>query len=266
MPLTGSETENVVRMANDPRGRHNRSMSQPQGKFPAAVDADIEDVTRALSQWSGVTAQAEPKNRRGLRTRQHLLDSATRALVRRGYVDCAVEDILQEADVSRGTFYAHFKSKKAVFAAIIERSIESRLTSTDVSELDVPLVRDRIEASVRKFLDSFRQTMGLSLVIEQVAHHDPTFRTVRLLIRDSFARRIAKGIRRQQARGIADPEVDPAEAGLAIVSMMTYFAQTELGWRGRQPSEEMVDLLTRFWVRGISLKEDATVDPRPEQQ
>ncbi|GAA2093203.1 hypothetical protein GCM10009823_11360 [Brevibacterium salitolerans] len=249
----------VPEMATRGQGRHNRRMNQALGKFPAAVDADIEDVRFALSVWSGVSDPAEPKNKRGMRTRQHLLDAGTRALIRHGYVDCAVEDVLQEADVSRGTFYAHFKSKKALFAAIIERSIASRLTSTDVSEMDVPLIRDRIEASVRKFLDSFHQTLGLSLVIEQVAHHDESFRRVRLLIRDSFARRIAKGIRRQQAQGSADPEVDPAEAALAIVSMMSYYAQTELGWRGRQPSEEMVDLLTRFWVKGISLREDAPV-------
>jgi hypothetical protein len=100
------------------------------------------------------------------------------------------------------------------------------------------------------------------MVIEQVAHLDPTFREIRLIIRDSFARRIARGIRRQQAAGIADPAIDPAEAGVAIVSMMTSFAQTEMGWRERQPSEEMVDLLTRFWVRGIGLDEHAQLTPR----
>jgi AcrR family transcriptional regulator len=230
-------------------------------KFPAAVDADVDDVIRALSAWSGATEQPAPKNKRGERTRLQLIESATRAFIRQGYVDCSVEDIIQEADISRGTFYAHFKSKKAVFAAIIGQSIEGRLTATDVSHVDVPLVRDRIELSVRLFLDSFHRAQGLSMVIEQAAYHDPSFRRIRLIIRDSFARRIAKGIRRQQARGIADAEIDPAEAGLAIVSMMTYYAQTELGWRDRQPSEEMVELLTRFWVRGIGLQEDAPVSP-----
>lgn len=226
--------------------------------FPAAVDTDVDDIVRALSVWSGAVAQPEPKNIRGVRTRKLLLDAATVALIRKGYVDCAVEDILQEADVSRGTFYAHFKSKKAVFAAIIARSIEDRLKATDVSEMDRPLVRDRIEESIRRFLDSFWKSRGLSLVIEQAAHHDPSFREIRLRIRDSFARRIAKGIRRQQAYGLADPMVDPAEAGLAIVSMLTHYAQIELGWRERPPSEEMVDLLTRFWIRGIGLHEESS--------
>lgn len=232
-------------------------------RFPAAVDADIEDITRALGAWSEVVAAPAPKNKRGERTREHLLDSAAAAFVRLGYVNCAVEDILQEADVSRGTFYAHFKSKKAIFAGVISRSLEGRLKGTDVSDADTPLVRDRVEESVRRFLDSYWRTRGLSLVIEQVANHDPSFREIRLTIRDSFAKRIAKGIRRQQARGIADPTVDPAEAGLAIVSMLTHFAHTELGWRQRQPSEEMVELLTRFWVRGIGLDEAAPV-ARPD--
>ncbi|MGH3353773.1 MAG: TetR/AcrR family transcriptional regulator [Nocardioides sp.] len=231
-------------------------------RFPEAVDADIEDITRALSVWSGVGAAPTPKNVRGVRTRQHLLKAATEAFIRLGYLSCSVEDILQEADVSRGTFYAHFKSKKAIFAAVIEESLDSRLRGTAVSEVDVPLVRDRIEESVRRFLDSYWRGRGLSMVIEQVANTDPSFRDIRLIIRDSFARRIAKGIRRQQARGIADSTVDPAEAGLVIIAMMTNFAHTELGWRERRPSEEMVDLLTRFWVQGIGLDETAPVISR----
>ena len=231
-------------------------------RFPAAVDADVDDIVQALSAWAGASPQPAPKNKRGERTREQLLDAGTRAFVRNGYVDCAVEDIIQEADISRGTFYAHFKSKKAIFAAIISRSLEARLTSTDVRDIDVPLVRDRVEASVRKFLDSYRRSVGLSMVIEQAAYHDPSFRQIRLIIRDSFSRRIAKGIRRQQARGIADPEIDPAEAGLAIVSMMTYYASTEIGWRGRTPSEEMVELLTSFWIRGVGLDETAEVKKR----
>jgi AcrR family transcriptional regulator len=225
------------------------------------VDTDVDDIVRALSVWSGVVAQPEPKNIRGVRTRQHLLDAATAAFIRKGYVHCAVEDILQEADVSRGTFYAHFKSKKAVFAAIIALSIEDRLKVTDVSEMDGGLVRDRIEESVRRFLDSYWKSRGLSLVIDQAAHHDPSFREIRMRIRDSFAHRIAKGIRRQQASGLADPLVDPAEAGLAIVSMLTHYAQTELGWRERRPSEEMVELLTRFWTNGIGLHEEPSSVP-----
>lgn len=241
---------------------HNETMSQAQEKLTSAVDADIEDVIRALHEWSGETIPGDPKNKRGKRTRVLLMNAAIQAMVGHGYVDCTVEDILLEAGVSRGTFYAYFRSKKAVFAAAVENSIENRLTSTDVSDIEVRLVRDKVEASVRKFLELSGRSQGLALVMEQVAHLDPSFRTVRLLIRDSFARRIAKGIRRQQARGIADPEVDPAEAGLAIVSMMTHYSYTELAWRERRPTEEMVDLLTRFWVKGISLDETAEVKPR----
>lgn len=239
----------------------NQVRSEPTVRFPEAVDADIENITRALAQWSDSVAAPSPGNKRGERTRQHLLESATETFMRLGYLNCSVEDILQEANVSRGTFYAHFKSKKAVFAGVVERSLESRLKSTNVSDLDVPLVRDRIEASVRRFLDSYWQSRGLSLVIEQVTNSDPAFREIRLAIRDSFARRIAKGIRGQQARGIADPTVDPVEAGLAIIGMLTQFAHTELGWRARRPTEEMVDLLTRIWVRGIGLDESAPVLP-----
>lgn len=235
-------------------------------RLPGAVDADIHDITRALVTWTDAPPAPEPKNKRGVRTRQHLLDAAKSAFIGLGYVNCSVEDILAEADVSRGTFYSHFKSKKAIFAAVVELSLEGRMKSTTVSDSEATLVVERIEESVRRFLDSFWQNRGLSQVIEQVTNHDPSFRDIRLIIRDSFARRIATGVRRQQARGIADLDVDPAEAGLMIVAMLSNYAQTELGWRQRHPNEEMVALLTQFWVRGIGLDATAPVASRSTQQ
>lgn len=57
---------------------------------------------------------------RGLRreTRRTILVAAGRVFGRLGYAGTRVEDILQEADVSRATFYKLFDSKEAVFLAI----------------------------------------------------------------------------------------------------------------------------------------------------
>lgn len=50
-------------------------------------------------------------DRRARRTRKALHDALMRLVMRSGYDDLTVQDILDEADVGRSTFYAHFKSK-----------------------------------------------------------------------------------------------------------------------------------------------------------
>ncbi len=56
-------------------------------------------------------------------TRQRLLDSALRVFLKKGYADTRVEDISEEAAVTRGAFYHYFASKKAVYYALLDERL-----------------------------------------------------------------------------------------------------------------------------------------------
>jgi len=55
-------------------------------------------------------------------TREHLFTQAMRLFEERGYEAVAVEDIVREAEVARGTFYFHFPKKEDVLLELIARS------------------------------------------------------------------------------------------------------------------------------------------------
>jgi AcrR family transcriptional regulator len=57
---------------------------------------------------------------RGAATREHLIEVATKLFAERGYEDTSIETVLQEASVSRGSLYHHFKNKEALFEAVLE--------------------------------------------------------------------------------------------------------------------------------------------------
>jgi AcrR family transcriptional regulator len=57
---------------------------------------------------------------RGAATREHLVDVATRLFAERGYEETSIETVLEEASVSRGSLYHHFKNKEALFEAVLE--------------------------------------------------------------------------------------------------------------------------------------------------
>jgi AcrR family transcriptional regulator len=76
-----------------------------------------------------VTASASGVDRRVQRTRQ-LIDQATREVVReKGFKATRVRDIVDRANISRGTFYAHYADKYALADALIRA--EFRRTVTD---------------------------------------------------------------------------------------------------------------------------------------
>ncbi|MDQ1305168.1 MAG: hypothetical protein QG671_998 [Actinomycetota bacterium] len=62
--------------------------------------------------------QRQSRNRASQDSRTAILAGAGRAFGRLGYGTCRVEDIIEEAGVSRGTFYKFFDSKEAVFESI----------------------------------------------------------------------------------------------------------------------------------------------------
>lgn len=53
-------------------------------------------------------------------TIRKLLEIARRHFTERGYADTALEDIVLEAQLTRGALYHHFRSKKGLFRAVLE--------------------------------------------------------------------------------------------------------------------------------------------------
>ena len=53
-------------------------------------------------------------------TRARILEAAIRLFSNRGYNKARVDDICAEAGVSKGAFYHHFKSKQALFLALLD--------------------------------------------------------------------------------------------------------------------------------------------------
>lgn len=217
--------------------------------------AEIAMFLDALSRWTDAKSKAAPVYKRGINTRSQIVEAARRAFVRMGYIDTSVEDVLLEAGISRATFYSHFRSKKAVFASVLEEHVRGRLSQTNVTNQSKADYREKVTETIERFVNNYTNTQDLSMVIEQVAHYDEDFRVIRLVIRDLFVDRIARGIRRQQASGNVEEELNAREAATLILSMMTNIAQVEIGWKKRKPTAELIEMMTNFWCSGIGWTE-----------
>jgi AcrR family transcriptional regulator len=53
--------------------------------------------------------------------RNEILDAAERLVTTKGYEQMAIQDILDELQISKGAFYHYFDSKQALLSAVIER-------------------------------------------------------------------------------------------------------------------------------------------------
>lgn len=69
------------------------------------------------------TASENRAQRRASRTRSRLTQAALAMFARKGVGGTTIEDITEQADVGKGTFYRHFASKEALLEAILEQSL-----------------------------------------------------------------------------------------------------------------------------------------------
>ena len=80
-------------------------------------------------------------------TKRKLFESAQKLFVERDFTEVSVDNIVEEAGVSKGTFYVHYESKDALIASII----------SDYAS--------RIDLNYKAFLDSLPPSMPASDVL-----------------------------------------------------------------------------------------------------
>lgn len=197
-----------------------------------------------------------PATERGLRTRSALVTAARTVFERQGYLDSRLIDITREAKCSAGTFYTYFSSKEEIFAAVLE------IAQEDMMHPGMPHVADEddpaaiVEASNRAYFEAYRRNAKLMGLLEQVAHVDPEFRTLRQKRGDAFIRRNARSIADLQSRGLADAEIDPLLASRALSGMISRLA---FGWfvggDGGEGADldELIATATRLWVNALRI-------------
>jgi hypothetical protein len=112
----------------------------------------------------------------------------------------------------------------------------------------------RIELANRRFLEAYRRERAMYAVIEQMASLNEESGRIRRNMRSLFVRRAARGIRRLQEEGFADPNLDPDYAASALGSMIDNFAYVWHVLGEPYEEERAVATLTRLYAQAIGLR------------
>ena len=191
---------------------------------------------------------------KGLRTRTRLLEGARSAFEKKGsYVETRISDIVKESGVAYGSFYTYFGSKEALFYELaVEVVHEMYVEGTSRYRGDNPL--ERIDASNRQFLDSYRRHAAMMTIIEQAAALYPEFRALRRRLRQGFVDRIVANFERLSKAGRMDTSIDPAIAAHALVSMTDNFGYLWFVLGESFDDELALSTLTQLWGNSLGLR------------
>jgi AcrR family transcriptional regulator len=83
----------------------------------------------ATNTEAGAPARTTRTQKRVMRTRHRLLTTALKLCAAQGIDATSIEQITEEADLGKGTFYRHFQSKQAMLVALAEETVSKLVQS-----------------------------------------------------------------------------------------------------------------------------------------
>jgi AcrR family transcriptional regulator len=168
--------------------------------------------------------------------RAQLIDLGARMLAERPLEQISVEDIADQAGVSRGLLFHYFASKSEFHLAIVRHSSEQMLQRTEPSESDDPMLTLRsVLASYVDYVTEKRNTY-VSL-LRGTASGDPQMREVFEQTRDIMAKRTLDQL--PKIGLTRTPQVE-----LAVRGWIAFVEEATISWL-RAPAitrEELIDL------------------------
>ena len=119
-----------------------------------------------------------PRSQRKAETRRRLLDAAAKVFAAKGYRGAAIDDVAEEAGYTKGAVYAHFRTKEALYLALIREQDLSSLAAAEALFAAEPDPDRRLAAMNERAAAQLRDRDLLMLGYEMVSHaaRDPKLR------------------------------------------------------------------------------------------
>jgi AcrR family transcriptional regulator len=160
-------------------------------------------------------------------TRRALLDAAAKLIAERGYSATTVDDVVAASQLSKGTFYWHFKRKEDLLLAVLEERIDRPLRELierlQTASADEDMSREASRLFLR-LMDPRRETVLLDHEYRALAMRDARIRTRyrrrQRALRDALAAGLDARARRLGAPAFSIPTTDVATAYLNLGSSL----------------------------------------------
>ena len=158
------------------------------------------------------------------RTRERLLQAASREIYRSGFQSASLDKILASSGVTKGALYYHFDSKEALGYAVIEEVIAPDVHGKWVRPFQN--VKDPIDALIGAVQRvpvrpaDVRGGCQLNNLAQEMSPLDAGFRKRLAIIFDAWRKAVASVLREGQIHGSVRRDVEPTDAAGVLIAMV----------------------------------------------
>lgn len=184
---------------------------------------------------------------RAVDTAERLRAAAREVFRELGYAAARVEDIVNRAGVSHGTFYTYYANKADILEALV-RDAAARLDEVASSPWEGPDVRATLEEVIGRFLRVYEEEADVIAVWRQAAASEPRFADLLREVRRGYIQRVVDNLTPLSHRGDVDVEV----AASALVAMVEGYATERYAAATPEERAGAVRTLAALWYGAIT--------------
>jgi AcrR family transcriptional regulator len=204
-----------------PSGAADVAKSPKRGPAVASASrASFADRARAVVDKGRGAGAGDALGDRALRTREHLIETAKKLFLERGYGGATIDQIAAAAGVSRASFYTYFPSKRETLLAAGTKGLEESMAALrDVSKIPDKWTLNDLKVWIARYLRYLDEHGTFLLVWSQAAWNDAELRS----IGSRGSMRAAGIIGTELQRLGASDRNDPRILGQALMAMLDRF-------------------------------------------
>lgn len=191
-------------------------------------------------------------------TKSRVLDAATYVFSTKGYMNCSLDQVGEEAGLSKGAVYWHFSSKQDLFLAVLERNIDQQLRMLPglmerilSSENPVSTIADWLKSEFKCLEEGNERSMLFLDFLVSV--RDAQIRERLQKYHANLIDSVGKLFQAMQQKGYLAKDVDPRSAALMIdVLLKGVLVEWNLE-PNRKALDQMIDTLAKM-LEGLLVK------------
>jgi AcrR family transcriptional regulator len=205
------------------RAEASGSTGTKRGASRRANAAPVVDPSPGEGDAVGGPASKRVLRSQGRRTMRRLLDAAMVAFDQRGYYDTRINDVVEIAKTSHGTFYLYFSNKEDLLRALVtEAGAHAQHLAGALDrppELGGTPQWSDVRGWIALYSDLWIRYAPLFRAWTDLATIDPSLLEI---LRQTLTL-MSDALERQIGLGAADQSIDPHTAGMAVMAMLDRF-------------------------------------------
>jgi AcrR family transcriptional regulator len=179
-------------------------------------------------------------------TRERLLDAAQTVFARRGFVAASLDEVAEEAGLTKGAVYSNFDSKEDLFQAVLDDRYNDRtMRIADLVDATASFDEQAAEGA-RMLLDYFEEERIMTLLTleyEAYAIRNPEFAS-KARAHGRELRRAVADLIAQHTQKLGDLPLTPDELAIAFIALSNGMALLKLS----DPEGVPDDLLGKLYA------------------